>query len=485
MKMKIIKWIPIKTQIIEKNKIFNSKSITLQYYLYCIRKIEINNLEIIKGYWDSKVKYRRSYGKIFVEYSSSFYIDRDVWNDFILLLEGENYSDYYFNPLSLDTTLYLRTLLKLFWRDIANNLKNSTTFKIQLRVQLKQEYTSNKFTIILRSLSKVQIIKKSDFTDLFKTLMNGLYLLTDEYEEFKISSVILFYSICPEDSILKKTILVLNENKLQWNNTKKIINKNNLKIKHKNLPTTTNLLDWGALSVVVGDYPYKNNKINKIFVKAKLYNTKENSIEILNYFKVWAKKVYFEGKIIVIQKTSVVDSTYKNNYFTFIDIIQDPSKPNSFVRIYDNNQFIFENGKIVYSQKRKKVSYFKTLKKNNFLTDNFITLDLETKTINGVLEPYCASIFDGKKAYSFYITDYDRSSDLLMKAALSFILKRNYNKHKIYIHNFSHFDGIFLLKIISEFADASNIKPIIRDNRIISLKVKFFPEKIKKLNIIM
>jgi len=88
-------------------------------------------------------------------------------------------------------------------------------------------------------------------------------------------------------------------------------------------------------------------------------------------------------------------------------------------------------------------------------------MDLETKNINGVLVPYCVSIFDGKKADSFYITDYDNSSDLMMKAALKFILKRKYNKHKIYIINFSYFDGIFLMRLISEVVEASNIKPII------------------------
>jgi DNA polymerase type B, organellar and viral len=60
-----------------------------------------------------------------------------------------------------------------------------------------------------------------------------------------------------------------------------------------------------------------------------------------------------------------------------------------------------------------------------------------------------------------------------MKEAVKFILKRKYNKHKIYVHNFSQFDGIFLLKIISEVVEVSNIKPIIRDNKIISLNLKY------------
>lgn len=94
------------------------------------------------------------------------------------------------------------------------------------------------------------------------------------------------------------------------------------------------------------------------------------------------------------------------------------------------------------------------------------------------LVPYCVSIFDGKKAYSFYITDYN-SSDEMLKASIQFILKIKYNQHRVYLHNFSYFDGIFLIKIISNSIDSSYIKPIIRDGRIINLRVDFGSAKNK------
>ncbi len=80
-------------------------------------------------------------------------------------------------------------------------------------------------------------------------------------------------------------------------------------------------------------------------------------------------------------------------------------------------------------------------------------MDLETKSINGTLIPYCVSIFDGKKAYSFYIDEFE-SSENMLKASIKFILKRKFNKHRVYLHNFSYFDGIFLMKIISDLVDA-------------------------------
>jgi len=103
---------------------------------------------------------------------------------------------------------------------------------------------------------------------------------------------------------------------------------------------------------------------------------------------------------------------------------------------------------------------------------NFITMDLETKSIGGILIPYYVSIFDGKISYSFYITDYTSSNEML-KASVLFILRRKYNKHRVYLHNFSYFDGIFLMKIISSVVESKNIKPVIRDGRIINLRVGF------------
>jgi hypothetical protein len=52
-------------------------------------------------------------------------------------------------------------------------------------------------------------------------------------------------------------------------------------------------------------------------------------------------------------------------------------------------------------------------------------------------------------------------------------MKPKYHNYKIYLHNFSFFDGIFLLKIFYELTNIT-IKPIIRDGRIIDLKFPFY-----------
>jgi hypothetical protein len=169
---------------------------------------------------------------------------------------------------------------------------------------------------------------------------------------------------------------------------------------------------------------------------------------------------------------------FKNTFLNFLDITYDPNNSTSFVRVINDSLFVYDNGIRKLSLKRKKAKYFSTLKRCKALTQNFITMDLETKTIKGSLVPYCVSIYDGKTPKYFYITDYN-SSDEMLKYTILFNLKRKYNKYRIYLHNFSYFDGIFLMKIISNIVSSNNIKPVIKDGRIINFKVEFgSPKKI-------
>lgn len=66
----------------------------------------------------------------------------------------------------------------------------------------------------------------------------------------------------------------------------------------------------------------------------------------------------------------------------------------------------------------------------------------------------------------------------MLKSAIRTIMKPKYHNWKVFIHNFSYFDGIFLLRILSELTDLM-IKPIIREGRIINLKFSYSIYKTK------
>ena len=83
---------------------------------------------------------------------------------------------------------------------------------------------------------------------------------------------------------------------------------------------------------------------------------------------------------------------------------------------------------------------------------------------------YCVSIYDGKLFKSFDLTDFSNDKDMLTNA-IKYLMKRKYHNHKIYLHNFSKFDSIFLLSIMSSLTD--KLFPLIRDGRIIDLRFEF------------
>ena len=97
-------------------------------------------------------------------------------------------------------------------------------------------------------------------------------------------------------------------------------------------------------------------------------------------------------------------------------------------------------------------------------------MDLETRQINEIMVPYSVSIYDGKITTSFYLSDF-KSSDEMLKSAIKTIMKAKYHNYKIYIHNFSYFDVIFLFNTIIELADS--VDPIINDGQFINIIFNF------------
>src|SRR5258706_1623848 len=393
----------------------------------------------------------------------------------------------------------LRLSLLLFWRDIIYKLGKDTIFKLQLKLifSLTTEYIdqNTKFNINstnelkniniqlgigrfdqVRSIGDVKLYSKKDYYKAFEYMQTSLIMTVDNYHEFFIKNIILTFSICKDDSILKKEVISNNSLNLLFDShlKNKIVNKSKLKINSKKLPITTDLFQWGNLQRISGNYPYNFDNL-----ETRLIISNSESLESSFNYMVTIRGIELKDKKIIVHQINLTDKSYKNVILSFIDIIYDPKTPSSFVRIIKNNQYIYDKGVLVYSQKRKSVKYFRTLSKCKCLTKNFITMDLETKSINGTLIPYCVSIFDGKKAYSFYIDEFI-SSDEMLKASIRFILKRKYNKHRVYLQNFSYFDGIFLMKIISDLVDAEKMTPVIRDNRIINLRVEYESEKFKK-----
>ena len=105
----------------------------------------------------------------------------------------------------------------------------------------------------------------------------------------------------------------------------------------------------------------------------------------------------------------------------------------------------------------------------NKLLNNFLTLDIETFVKNNILIPYCISIYDGNKGWSYFLSDFKIVEELII-TALKSIMIRKYNGYNVYMHNMAKFDIIFLLKYLVKMG---NVKPIIHNGKIILIKFNF------------
>jgi len=407
-----------------------------------LNKIRIQN-EIKSNILNSGIKYRRMWDNSITNLQSKYYLDRGKWTDFILSAEKyiEN-NKIKINPFTIQELYSSKwnISLLLFWRDIANNLNSETVFKFQLKLSLifttenlKDEQNINKVEQI-RSIGSVKVYTNKNFDEALIYFKYSLELLENQYSSFFITNVILTFNICYDDSILKKIKIsdeiynLINESQTS---KKEMVNKSILKLNEKNLPVTTNLNEWGNLNIIKGDYLYKFNlKESKVIINTESKNIQSQlseSTESFNYI-VSIRGLYINGKknkFSTKERVSVTDKKLKVVVLNFTDIVNNIQIPNSFVRIINDSQYVYEKGIRVLTQKRKKTKYFTNLKTCKTFKYKFITMDLETKNINGILTPYCVSIFDGEKSYSFYITDFNSSEEML-KSSILFILKRKY-----------------------------------------------------------
>jgi hypothetical protein len=194
--------------------------------------------------------------------------------------------------------------------------------------------------------------------------------------------------------------------------------------------------------------------INKIDMKESvvyfLQNEKGLSIVI---------RTYIDHNLIEFFKNGISLIKFKD---TFI-------RENKFTRTIANKKIYFENGEQILLSSEIKSKFISKTKNVKTLTNNFITIDIETIINNGLLTPYLIAFFDGKNLSSFYLSDFD-SVEQMMLTCLKSLLIRKYDGFKIYAHNLAKFDIIFLLKYLVKLA---SIKPIIHSGKIISLTVNY------------
>ena len=183
----------------------------------------------------------------------------------------------------------------------------------------------------------------------------------------------------------------------------------------------------------------------------------------------------FRYEIIQTLSSREVEIFNKNNNL-ILEFNDKFESDNYFIRTNKDTQFhIKDNKNVVKISNKQNIKYIDKIKLASSITQNIITLDLETYSavINneGVLYILSCCIYDGNDKLSFYLSDYNSGDDLL-REAIKALMSNKYNNYKVYIHNLSRFDGIFLLKILATIENAK-LLPIIKDDKMIALILKF------------
>ena len=358
-------------------------------------------------------------------------------------------------PLTESILLYI---IHSFLKDIIYK----TDFKL-LALIFKVEFTNS----TIRSISRLQIISKGkvNIRDLF---INSWMLRNEDYHLIPVKSVIFMYrEIKPmEDSLQDlgkqflpkstdlsvETNIVSTSNTDLWFATETEVTKN-IETLNKyyalSLPKTTNMNNWGE------KYSFSSDKSYWIDPQFTRGSKKSNLKYYINEFDDYH----------IIQIFS-----HNQLLFTVKDLLS--NNDSTFTRIIGNNKYTYVDGKQDTLFVTKRVQFIQPISRSLNRIQSFITMDIETKRINGELIPILISLYDGKNTKSFFtrfnLFDSESISSMI-KDAFNYINKRQNNNKRIYFHNLANFDAVFILKTLSHMGD---IKPLTRDGRLISIKLK-------------
>lgn len=297
----------------------------------------------------------------------------------------------------------------------------------------------------IRTISYMQTIGIRDFKSLYQLFTEYWNLKTDEYHLGEISEIIFTYKIV-DLSLMNysiknlKTNIIKPELQVKGNISSNAGNK--FKFGGFNLPSTMDFTTWGDCHFI--------NDTQAIVYK------KSSSLE-------YHIKLFYDYSEVEVRSNN-------KTILSFKDTMIHKNEISSFSRILKNQEYIFDNGEVIIKKIHKKVSFLNKIRKDMHNSKKFITMDLETRIINEVMTSYCVSIYDGKIFKSFYLTDFSSEKEML-RESLFYLMKRKYHNHRIYLHNFSRFDSVFLLSVMTDLSN--NVQPIIINGNIINLKFIF------------
>ena len=234
------------------------------------------------------------------------------------------------------------------------------------------------------TLNDMQKLNSSSLLHLIQYIKDSLTIANDNYRVIPIQSLIFSYGI--REGEINPTIGVIKKN-IKYQNYYK-----------NKLP----------IAMIPEDYGLVLNKINNNYTisidtsRGQGLSVRARAIIIIN--------VKREG-----DKTINHVKYFKDNnlLFTWTDTIECFTKK-KFIRRIGKSILYYEDGDLTLYTiiKKTRAMLPKKIGKNNNLNHKFITMDLETVSINNILVPYLLCWYNGKKAYSYFLLPPNEFQDL-------------------------------------------------------------------------
>ena len=328
-----------------------------------------------------------------------------------------------------DIKLAINGFMNTIFNELPNNQYLLIIFKIKTEDKLH------------RTISTVQRINKLDKYELLSVFNEYWILKSNNYVQFSITEIHFNYKFI--DNSFKITSSKINRPENLTYNPKL------LKCGSFNFPQTMDLFQWGDVQFILDN---KEAIVYKHHSSAQYHVKFDKHTMIVKYVLNNKPLITFRDELLDINNLGTFKRTIKNQIFQFVDT------------------------QLISKEKLYKFPIIKKLSGKPFLINKFITMDLETINVNGKLIPYVIAHYDGTSSQTFYVTDYRDHKDMLI-ACIKSLMQRKYNGYKVYLHNFSNFDGIFLFNILNELSN--DIKPIINDGNFINIIFKYNNGKYK------
>ena len=84
----------------------------------------------------------------------------------------------------------------------------------------------------------------------------------------------------------------------------------------------------------------------------------------------------------------------------------------NFNRTVNTHTYFFRDSKLVCITHKKLCNFIPPVITSDTNELNLITMDIETRTIDNKMIPYCICFYDGTNSYSFYLSDYGSVNEM-------------------------------------------------------------------------